>query len=345
MTSHTVEGAAPAAADDLGTDRVSVVVPARNEEQHIEECLRSVLAQDHRDLEVLVVDGCSTDRTRAIVADLAVEDPRVRLIDNPRVTIPAALNVGLAAATGRWLVRVDAHSTVPPDYVRRAVGWLATGEWAGVGGRKNGQGETPAGRAIAVALGSRFGVGNSAYHHVTELQETDHVPFGAYPVDVARGMRGWDENLPANEDFEFDHRIRESGGRLLLDPEMVVSWRSRQSLRDLFGQYHRYGRSKVAVALLHPSSVRLRHLAPPVLVVWLGVAAAVSVRRPAVSAAMVAPYALGVSVAALDAARELPEPSDRRWLPAAFATMHVSWGLGFWSGVVDRLRKRRGGAP
>jgi cellulose synthase/poly-beta-1,6-N-acetylglucosamine synthase-like glycosyltransferase len=341
VTSNIAEGRPAVAAGGSAAELVSVIVPARNEEAHIEDCLRSILSQDHRDLEVIVVDGCSTDRTRAVVAALAAEDPRVRLVDNPRVSIPAALNVGLASATGRWLVRVDAHSTVPPDYVRRAVTWLGTGEWAGVGGRKNGLGETSAGRAIAVALGSRFGVGNSLYHHVAEVQETDHVPFGAYPTDIVRSMDGWDERLPANEDFEFDHRLRRAGGRLLLDPEMVVSWRSRQNVRDLFGQYHRYGRSKVAVALLHPSSVRPRHLAPPALVAWLALAAAVSPRRPAVAAAMAAPYAAGVAVAVRRTSAELEQPADRRWLPAAFVTMHLSWGLGFWAGVADRLRSWR----
>ena len=71
----------------------------------------------------------------------------------------------------------------------------------GVGGRKDGVGSTPAGRAIAAVMGSKFGVGNSKYHHSTEVEEVDHVPFGAYPVDVIRDLGGWDEDLVANEDF------------------------------------------------------------------------------------------------------------------------------------------------
>ena len=83
---------------------------------------------------------------------------------------------------------VDAHSTIPADYVERIVGHLSTGNWGGVGGRKDGVATTEQGRAICAALGSRFGVGNSTYHHGVEPQEVDHIPFGAYPVDVIRDV-------------------------------------------------------------------------------------------------------------------------------------------------------------
>ena len=112
-------------------------------------------------------------------------------------------------------------------------------------------------------MGSRLGVGGSAYHHGTRPQEVDHLPFGAYPTALVRELGGWDENLVANEDFEFDYRLREAGHPLLFDPGLVIRWHCRQSIGDLYRQYHRYGRGKVDVAWLHPESLRPRHIAPP----------------------------------------------------------------------------------
>ncbi|HEV8421454.1 MAG TPA: glycosyltransferase, partial [Actinomycetota bacterium] len=181
-------------------DLVTVVVPAMNEERFIGPCLDSILSQDESNLQVLVVDGGSSDGTLAVVHQYAARDPRVEFLSAGR-TIGSSLNAGLRAARGRWLVRVDAHSTIPPGYVSGLVDHLRTGEWGGVGGRKEGIATSPTGRAIGAALSSRFGVGNSVYHHGTRVRVVDHVPFGAYPTSLVRGAGGWDERLHANEDF------------------------------------------------------------------------------------------------------------------------------------------------
>lgn len=317
-------------------DLVTVVVPARNEEGTIGACLDSILAQEYADLEVIVVDGGSTDRTLAVVAGYQQCDQRVRLLHNPQRVIPRSLNLALRSARGKWFVRVDAHAQVPPEYVRRAVVHLHTGRWAGVGGRKDGVGITPAGHAIAAAMGSRFGVGNSTYHHGIEAQEVEHIPFGAYPVHLARRLGGWDERLTVNQDFEFDHRVRQSGGRLLFDPDMVIRWRCRQSVTELYGQYRRYGRGKVVVARLHPASVRPRHLAAPTLLAVLVVASVLGWLWPIVAAAAFGAYGTGVAVATVMTSPVLRQPGSRRWLAPAFVAMHVGWGLGFWEGLLGR---------
>jgi glycosyltransferase involved in cell wall biosynthesis len=319
---------------------VTVVVPARDEEKAIGATLDSLRAQDYRTLQILVVDGGSSDDTVAIVEKHAADDPRVELLHNPRHTIPVSLNIALAAARGRWLVRMDAHSTVDPGYVSAAVARLREGRWGGVGGRKDGVGTTPAGQAIAAALGSRFGVGGSIYHHGVHEQEVDHIPFGAYPTELVRQLGGWDENLVANEDFEFDHRLRATGAVLLFDPALRIAWQSKQSLGELYRQYHRYGRGKVDVARLHPGSLRPRHLLPPLLVPYLAGAAALAARRPALAAAMVAPYATGLAVASARTAQRLDDPGARRLVPAAFLAMHVGWGLGAWSRALELVRSR-----
>lgn len=319
-----------------------MIIPARNEQRSIAACLDSVLGQDYPSLQVVVVDGGSTDRTADLVTARMAEDPRVELLHNPRANIPSSLNLAVAHARGRWLVRVDAHSTIGPDYVTRAVARLRDGCWAGVGGRKDAVGGTPAGRAIALALGSRLGVGNSRYHYGTTVTEVDHLPFGAYPLQAIRDAGGWDERLTANEDYELDHRLRSAGGRLLFDPALVIRWRCRETIRDLFRQYHRYGRGKADVAWLHPDSLKARHVAAPAFVVYAATSLSTGRRHPVRALALLAPYLLAVVLESVRIGRRLETPSERVRLPAAFAAMHVGWGLGFWSGITANLASRTG---
>jgi succinoglycan biosynthesis protein ExoA len=333
-------------ADPGVDDLVTVIIPARDESGFIGDCLAAVQSQEYGNLQVVVVvDGATTDDTADIVAAAAKLDPRVELHTNPRGGIPVSLNIALAAARGRWLVRVDSHSTIDPGYVGSVVALLREGGWGGVGGRKDGHGVTPAGRAIAAALGSPFGVGGSVYHHGEQRQEVDHIPFGAYPTALIRELGGWDERLVANEDFEFDYRLRQAGHRLLFDPAVAIRWHSRQTVGDLYRQYRRYGRGKVAVAVKHPRSMRPRHVLVPAFVAYLAGAAALGVRRPGVAAAMVAPYAAAVTVAAARTGRPLATAEERRYVAPAFLAMHLGWGIGFWAGVgaavLDRVEPAR----
>jgi succinoglycan biosynthesis protein ExoA len=323
---------------DQASDLVTVAIPARDEERFIAACLDSVLAQGHENLQVIVADGQSQDGTAAIVRSYADRDPRVQLLQVGHSTIPKALNLILNASLGKWLVRVDAHSTIPPDYVERAVKHLRTGRWGGVGGRKDGVGTTPAGMAIAAALGSPFGVGNSLYHYGSRPQIVDHVPFGAYPTELVRHLGGWDERLHANEDFEFDYRIRRAGHRLLFDPELSIAWRCRENIPDFFRQYRRYGRAKPHVLLLHPDSIKLRHLAAPMVPLFLAAAVALGFRWPKLSALAVSPYGLGMVMATVAAGRKVSDRRARVRIPAAFLAMHVGWGLGFWEAATAMMK-------
>jgi succinoglycan biosynthesis protein ExoA len=319
------------------SDLVTVLVPARNEEGSIAGCLGSILSQDHSELEVIVLLADSSDATASVVEEIEQRDPRIVLVRHRLGGIPRSLNLGLARARGQWLVRVDAHSRIAPGYVRRVVEHLRGGDWGGVGGRKDGVASTHAGRAIAQALGSRFGVGNSKYHYGTALGIVDHIPFGAYPTALVRQLGGWDESLRANEDFELDYRIRRLGYRLLFDPSVRIFWDSRESIPDLFRQYQRYGYGKADVACLHPESLELRHFAPPAVVLIVIGALLVASRRPAVAVAAVSPYVgslVGASAHIVLRGRDLRAAP---WLPLAFLAMHLGWGLGFWKGLVMNL--------
>ena len=319
---------------------ITVAIPVRNEEQFVGACLRSVLDQDEANLQVIVVDGASTDATARAVVEFALADPRVQLIHNPDRAIPRSLNLALRAARGRWFIRVDGHATIPPGYLSRIVTHLRTGRWGGVGGRKDGVGITSAGRAIAAAMSSPFGVGNSTYHYGARLQTVEHIPFGAYPTAVLRQVGGWDERLRVNQDFELDYRLRQRGYQLLFDPQVAIAWHCRQSLAEVFAQYLRYGAGKALVASIHPGSIRPRHLAAPLLVAALASGVAVSPWSPWPLAVVGTTYLAAVGLATMLTARPLPQWAARLRLPGAFVAMHLGWGIGFWHGM-GRLIGRR----
>jgi len=324
--------------------RVTVVVPVRNERGAIGACLDSLLAQTEPDMQIIIVDGASDDGTPDYVLERARADPRIELHHNPQRTVPYAMNVALAATRARWLVRVDAHAAVPPGYVARAVELLESGDWGGVGGIKRGIGKTSAGKAVAAAMASPFGVGGSIYHYGKEPQEVEHVPFGAYPTEVARSIGGWGEEFTVNQDFEFDHRVREAGHKILFDPSLVIDWESRQSIRALWKQYRRYGKGKAKVVLRHPESIRPRHLLPPMFVGYLAAAGALAVvqrDRRGLAVLAVSPYALALAAASVHTGRTIDDAAARPLVPLAFMAMHIGWGVGFWEGLVHEYRTSR----
>lgn len=320
---------------------VSVLMPALNEEATLAGSVDSVLRQQQVDVEVLILDGGSADQTRAVASELVRADPRVRLLENPLTTIPHALNIGLRNARGEYVARVDCHATISPDYHSRGLNHLRRDPLlAGVGGLRRGVSDSARGRAVALALSSRFGVGNSVYHHGTSYQFTDHASFGVYRSDVARAIGGWDDALAVNEDVDFDHRILQGGHRLAFDPAMTIDWEVRKDPLALFKQYRRYGRGKAQMVRKNgPAAMRARHLAAPLAVSWSVVLVVASLRRRVVLVGM-APYVGAVLVASVRAWRRKSgsAPVAAAAIPAAFVAMHAGWGIGFIEGLALRLR-------
>jgi cellulose synthase/poly-beta-1,6-N-acetylglucosamine synthase-like glycosyltransferase len=316
---------------------VSVIVPIRNEERYIERCLYTLARQDYprERFEVIVVDGRSDDATRPIVNRFAAETMMdVTLLDNPRRRTAAGLNIGLEAARGDVIVRVDGHAAVAPDFLRRSVaGLLDTGADC-VGGVIESEGDTYLGRAIALAMSSRFGVGGASFR-VGGRGPADTVAFGAYRRDVFDRIGRFTEEIEKGEDDEFNYRLRDAGGSILLVPGIRARYTVRGGLRGLWRQYFGYGRAKPEVLRRHPAQMRLRQLAPAALVLAGGVATARAISGSPTSLRILAVvYTCGATTASLALA------SQRRWryfpvLPIAFACLHLSYGLGFIAGLSD----------
>lgn len=320
--------------------RVSVILAVRDEERYITRALEGVCTQSYpRDqVEILVVDGESEDRTRDIVGDVADRDPRVRLLHNPRRRVAGGLNVGLRVARGDVIVRVDGHCVIPPDYVTTCVRRLRAGDADCVGGPVRAEGETTMGRAIAMAMSTPFGVGGASFRWADVEREVDHLPFGAWRRQVFEAIGLFDETLVRNQDDELSDRLRRAGGRIVMIPAITVRYFSRTRLAGLWRQYHGYGFWKVRVIRKRggwPSSPR--HLVPAAFVcATLGAVALAALTRSWVPPACVlGPYAAFLLAAAtqLTATRR-----DRAALlvPAALATMHVAYGVGFLRALATR---------
>ncbi len=316
---------------------VTVVMPVRNEARSIERSLGAVIAQDYprERLEVLVVDGLSEDGTAALVRRLAEGHPFVRLLENPGRTQAAGLNRAIRQARGEIVVRVDGRTLIAPDYVRRCVELLRSGRAEDVGGRMVPEGEGWVGRGIARALASPFAAGDSKFHYAEGEHYVDTVYLGAYRRETLERIGLYDEEADVNEDYELNLRLRRAGGRILLSPRLRSTYLARPTLGALARQYFRYGRWKARTLRRHPGSLVWRQTVAPALVAALVASLALGlVWRPALVAfaAVAAIYLLAAAGAALIASRGAFSLAPV--VLAAFLVIHLSWGLGLWSGLV-----------
>jgi succinoglycan biosynthesis protein ExoA len=328
---------------------VSIVVPCYNEEGTIGTLLQAILDQTYPagDMEVIIADGMSGDGTRAVIDEFQSTHPDLvlRVVENRRRTIPSSLNLAMREARGEFLVRLDAHSVPIPEYVERCVDDLKAGKGANVGGvwkiRPGGPGWMA--RGIAGAAAHPMGAGDALYRLGAPAGPVDTVPFGAFRRQVFEQLGGFDETLLTNEDYEFNLRIRRSGGRVWLDPRIASTYLARPSLWALAAQYWRYGYWKCRMLLRYPGSVRWRQALPPLFVTSLvGLGVAASFWRPALYGlgGVVGVYLAAVLVGAINiGARDAGVPVAGAAM--ALVTMHLAWGGGFvWSLVTSMVRLR-----
>jgi succinoglycan biosynthesis protein ExoA len=314
-----------------------VLVPVLNEEQHLDRAARAMLAQEFEGtFEVLFIDGGSSDRSPAILAELAAADPRVRVLENPARRTPHALNVGLAHARGDFIARMDAHTLYPPGYLAVGVERLRRGDVASVSGPQIAVGQTPGSRRVALALRTALGTGGRGFRHKEDVEiEVDTGFTGIWRRSTLERYGGWDEEFVNDQDMELAARIRQSGGRIVCVPAMAARYIPRDSLRALARQYLEYGRYRVKTARRHPQSLRSSQLLPPLLTLSAGAAVAAptrAVRTPARGALAV--YLTTLLAWSVRAAVEEPG-ANAAALPAIWATMHFSYGTGFLLACVE----------
>lgn len=325
---------------------VSVIVPCYNEAATIEGLLDALREQTFPAdrMEVLIVDGMSDDGTREQVRAYARKhrEPEVRLVDNPDRIIPAALNRGIEAGKGDVIVRLDAHSKPEPDYIGRSMAVLERTQAANVGGLwqiEPGEAGWQA-RSIAAAAAHALGAGDARYRISGEAGPVDTVPFGAFRREWLERVGPFNESLLSNEDYEYNVRLRQAGGKVWFDPEIRSTYYARPTFTELARQYARYGYWKARMLLDHPGTLRWRQALPP-LFVLIGFALLVAgfFWPPGwgLAAAQAALYLIVLQIFAERRAVGSGEPALHIGLPIAWATMHLSWGGAFWWGLLTGL--------
>src|SRR4051812_32654134 len=327
---------------DMRRVDASVLVPVLNEEEHIREAVDAMRAQEFDGtIELLFMDGGSTDSTRALLEELAAEDPRIRVFDNPGRTTPHGLNVGLAAARGDFVVRMDAHAFYPPRYIAAGVERLRRGDVDWVAGPAIPRGTGRWSKRVALALNSGLTtVGSRKWRAAQdgggsagEVELDTGVFAGVWRRDTLERHGGWDTGWPINQDSELAARVLARGGRIVLLPEMGAEYVPRDNLKGLARQYWRYGIYRGKTSRYHANSLRRSQLVAPGLA--LAVLAALGGPRVLRVPARLAVASYVASLAAVSVRVAEPgEERDAAALPVVFAIMHLTWGFGFlWSVV------------
>lgn len=327
---------------------VSVVIPCRNEGAFIQRCLDSVLANDYPAdrLEVLVVDGLSDDGTQRIVEQYARQHPVVKALTNPRKITSCGLNIGIRNAAGEVIMILGAHTVYEQDHIRKSVQYLERSPVDCVGGVcltvPGGPGIVA--QAIALALSSPFGVGNS-YFRVGSAGSrfADTVPFGCYWREVFDRIGLFDEEPTRNQDDELNLRLLKGGGKLLLVPDIVSHYYGRDSLRKLWRMYFQYGYFKPLVAQKLRGILTWRQLVPAIFVTALVLSAVVSLRGGAMRLAfvlLVTMYGLANVLVSFSTGRKQGLKVSLALIPV-FAVVHLSYGWGYLRGIWDFIIRKR----
>lgn len=327
---------------------VSVVMPVRNEARHLAASVARILGQHYDgELELIIALGPSKDETDRIAHELGASDRRIRLVQNPCGKTPAGLNAAVGASTHDIIVRVDGHGLLLPGYVERAVLLLESTGAANVGGRMDAVGVTSFEQAVARAYTCKVGLGGGSFHVGGSEGPVESVYLGVFRREVLERLGGFDEHYQRAQDWELNHRIRQSGETVWFSPELAVTYRPRSSWTELVRQFFHTGRWRREVIRQHPETVSTRYLAPPVVTTAIvaGVLAGVLALVTGLSllhAGWLAPfaYSAGVLLASLREGRDLSWGA-RVWLPAVLATIHLSWGAGFVFGRRPANRRDR----
>jgi len=319
---------------------VAVMMPVLNEENYLEAAVLAILSQDYSGrIQVVLALGPSTDRTNEVAAEIVAVDARVSSVPNPTGRTPEGLNAALAATTQEIVVRVDAHSELADGYIRLAVETLQRTGADNVGGIMGARGITKFEKAVAAAMTSPLGVGSASFHTGGSEGPAETVYLGVFKRSALERVGGYDPAFTRAQDWEMNHRIRETGGSVWFNPDLFVTYRPRPSVRKLAKQYFEYGSWRHEVMRRHPETrtrkSALRYYAPPLAVLLIVLGKFFGSIGFVMGNALVWSYVLPIGYVALTLISSLTLIKRSRggalWLPIVLATMQLSWGVGFLS--------------
>lgn len=332
----------------MNTHTVSIICPVFNEEKFIEACIISIVEQDYPQdmMEVLFVDGHSTDNTTNIIKRYTNQYSFLKLLDNPKRIVPYALNKGLAEAKGEVIMRLDAHCTYPTNYVSELVKYLYQLNADNVGGVWNTQSakDTPISQAIAFASSHPFGVGGSMHKIGTsKIIETDTVPFGCYKREVFDKTGIFDTDLVRNQDDEFNGRLHNLGGKIYLIPQVIINYTARDTLCKMRKMYYQYGLYKPLVNRKLGSPATVRQFFPLLFLLGIVIGGIGSIFSPFIlhlyTTILLLYLFIGIVVGSMGAIRT-HQPLLAVLMPYVFFNIHMSYGIGYFVGIFNVTGKK-----
>ena len=329
----------------MNVHTVSIICPVYNEEKFIDRCVKSIIAQDYPvdSLEVLFIDGRSTDRTRELIEKYTKDYPYIHLLDNPQQVVPYALNKGVEESTGEVVMRIDGHCAYPTNYVSELVRYLYELDADNVGGVWNTQpaNDSAICQAIALASSHPFGVGGSMHKiGASEIMETDTVPFGCYKREVFEKTGLFDTDLVRNQDDEFNGRLLNKGGKIFLIPQVIINYTARDSIRKMRHMYYQYGLYKPLVNKKLGAPATIRQFFPLLFLIGLVAGGLLSIFyfwiRYAYLSVLALYLVIGLVVGSMGAIRT-HKPVIALLMPYVFFNVHISYGYGYLCGVIKVL--------
>jgi len=331
---------------NTSVQKVSVIVPCRNEVEYIEQFVKSVSNQmlTGIDLEIIIADGMSDDGTRDKLKNILDQYDHLRVIDNPDRTTPAALNHAIRAAKGEIIIRMDVHSEYSFDYISECIQQLNTTGADNVGGAWHAKGVNYLQNAIALAFQSPFSSGGAGSHSLAYEGLVDTVYLGCWKKKTLEAIGLFDETFVRNQDDELNLRIVRSGGKIWQSPTIKSWYYPRASLLTLFKQYMQYGYWKVRVIQKHKTPASIRHLVPGIFIfslIALSLLALFSKTAQLTLVTLLSCYILGTALATIHACRRLDQLLYLPILPFIFTAFHFGYGYGFLRGVASFYLQKR----
>ena len=325
---------------------ISVIVPCRNERDHIESCVRSILAEKSISggMEILVVDGMSQDGTRDILAHMAKKESALRILDNPSQTTPAALNIGIQASLGQYVAILGAHAEYASNYLQACTELLQEHpEACCAGGPIVSRGKGSFGQAVAAAMSHPVGIGNAKHRLPNYEGYAEGACFPMFRKDVFAKVGLFDERFVYAEDDELNYRLAQHGETVFISPRARCTYFVRETPMRLFQQYFRYGAARVAVVRKYRVPASFRQIVPPIFIGLVLISLAVGLWLPGWwrLTGILLPSVYGV-VLLWVAARVA---GKRGWrvgtlFPLAAAVMHTSYAFGFAYGMLIGTNQR-----
>jgi glycosyltransferase involved in cell wall biosynthesis len=318
--------------------KVSLVIPVRNEENHIQTCIESILNQDFPidKLEVIFIDGNSSDDTKKIINNYVEKYPDlIILFDNPQKTVPFAMNIGIENSIGDYIIRLDAHSEYPNNYISDCIRTIENIEADNVGGLALTKGKGFIGNAFAKVLSSKFGVGNSGFRTNAKSGYVDTVPFGAFKKETFEKYGYYDERLTRNQDYELNYRIRKMGGRIYLNSDISLTYFCRSTLSGILKQSYENGKWNIITSKLCPGTMSLRHFIPLMFTLSLIGLPILGFIHSLFNLILLFELILYFGITSIVSLKVAENLKETAMLVLLFPLFHISYGLGSLVGLLN----------